>query len=65
MTLEDWIDGQDVMKALHICQRTLQTLRSDGTLPYSRIKKKIYYLKQDILDILSKNYIMYKLHRKE
>ena len=59
--IEDWIDGQDVMQILHISPRTLQTLRSNGTLPYSRIGNKIYYLKKDILKILSDNYIMYKL----
>ena len=35
-----WIDGQDVMMALHISKRTLQTLRDNGTLPYSRINGK-------------------------
>jgi hypothetical protein len=59
--LEDWIDSQDVMQALHISPRTLQTLRSNSTLPYSRIGNKIYYLKKDILKILADNYTMYKL----
>jgi len=56
--LEDWIDGQDVMQTLHISPRTLQNLRSNGTLPYSRIGNKIYYLRRDILKILSDNYII-------
>lgn len=38
--LEDWIDNQDVMQALHISPRTLQTLHSNGILPYSRIWKQ-------------------------
>jgi hypothetical protein len=59
--LEDWIDNQDVMQTLHISPRTLQTLRSNGTLPYSRIGNKIYYLRKDILKILSNNYVMYKI----
>ena len=59
--LEDWIDGQIVMQTLHISPRTLQTLRSNGALPYSRIGNKIYYLKKDILKILSDNYTMCKL----
>jgi len=63
--LEDWVDSQDVMQALHISPRTLQTLRSNGTLPYSRIGNKIYYLKKDILKILSDNYIMYKLRNND
>lgn len=62
--LEDWIDGQDVMTKLHISRRTLQTLRSNGTVPYSRIRNKIYYLRQDIERILSDNYIMYKLRER-
>ena len=60
-SLEDWIDGQDVMQILHISSRTLQTLRSNGTLPYSRIGAKLYYRKQDILRILNDNYTMRKI----
>ena len=63
--LEDWIDSQDVMQALHISPRTLQTLRSNGTLPYSRIGNKIYYIKKDILKILADNYTMYKLRNND
>ena len=59
--LSDWIDNQDVMQALHISPRTLQTLRSNGILPFSRIGNKIYYRRQDILKILSDNYTMYKI----
>ncbi len=59
--LEEWIDGQEVMLALHISPRTLQTLRSNGTLPFSRIGSKLYYRKQDILKILFDNYTMRKI----
>jgi uncharacterized protein YaiI (UPF0178 family) len=59
--LNDWIDNQDVMLALHISQRTLQTLRSNGTLPYSRINNKIYYRRQDVEKILNDNYKMMKI----
>ena len=59
--LEDWIDNQDVMQMLHISPRTLQALRSNGTLPYSRINNKIYYRRQDIRKILADNYTMYKI----
>ncbi|MGI6135716.1 MAG: helix-turn-helix domain-containing protein [Petrimonas mucosa] len=52
----DWIDAQDVMQKLHISVRTLQTWRTNGLLPYSRISGKIYYRKSDILSILQKNY---------
>ena len=59
--LEDWIDAQDVMHFLHISPRTLQTLRTNGTLPFSRIGNKIYYLRQDVERILRDNYTMYKI----
>jgi len=59
--LEDWLDNQDVMQALHISLRTLQTLRTNGTLPHSRIGKKIYYRRQDLIEILSNNYTMNKI----
>jgi hypothetical protein len=49
------------MNLLHISPRTLQTLRSNGTLPFSRINGKIYYRRQDIQKILADNYVMYKI----
>jgi hypothetical protein len=64
-TLEDWVDNQDVMHTLHISPRTLQTLRSNGILPFSRIGNKLYYRKQDILKILTDNYIMHKIRNYE
>ena len=54
--LEEWLDTQDVMLALHISLRSLQTLRSNGTLPYSRINNKIYYRRRDIERLLNENY---------
>lgn len=59
--LEDWLDNQDVMLTLHISSRTLQTLRSNGTLPYSRIGNKLYYRKQDIQRLLANHYTMIKI----
>lgn len=59
--LENLLDGQDIMQILHISPRTLQTLRSNGTIPYTRIGRKIYYLKEDIQRILRDNYIMTKI----
>ena len=31
--LEELLDSQDIMQILHISQRTLQTYRSNGTIP--------------------------------
>ncbi|MCE5330837.1 MAG: helix-turn-helix domain-containing protein [Bacteroidales bacterium] len=59
--LEDWIDNQDVMQILHISPRTLQTLRSNGILPFSRIGNKLYYRRSDISRILNNHYTMVKI----
>ncbi len=55
------LDSQDIMQILHISPRTLQTLRSNGTLPYTRIGNKIYYHRQDLERILQSNYVMFKI----
>jgi hypothetical protein len=62
--LEDWIDGQEVMIKLRISPRTLQTLRSNGTIPFTRIGHKLYYLKQDIERILRNNYVMCNIRKR-
>jgi hypothetical protein len=59
--LEDWLDNQDVMQILHISPRTLQTLRSNGLLPFSRIGNKLYYRRSDISRILNNHYTMMKI----
>ena len=61
INIEELLDGQDIMQLLHISPRTLQTLRSNGTIPYTRIGRKIYYLREDIERILRNNYIMTKI----
>jgi len=53
---ETWIDGQDIMLALNISKRTLQTLRDTNVIPYSRIKGKFYYKVSDLENLLDKNY---------
>lgn len=58
---ESWIDGQDVMQVLHISKRTLQSLRDNSTLPYSRINGKFYYKLSDIESMLESNYSTFKL----
>lgn len=60
--LEDWIDNYDVMEMLHISRRTLQTLRSNGKVQFSKIGRKIYYRRQDIQNMLAENYTMFEIH---
>ena len=53
---ETWVDGQVVMQTMHISKRTLQTLRDNGTLPFSRINGKFYYKVSDVENLLETNY---------
>ncbi|GHV14791.1 DNA-binding protein [Bacteroidia bacterium] len=46
--LKKWYDNQDVCRILNISPRTLQTLRTNGTLPYTQINRKIFYRPEDV-----------------
>ena len=48
------MDNQEVCMALNISQRTLQALRSNGTLPFSQIDRKTYYRRQDVIRLIEK-----------
>lgn len=50
--LDEWLDGQDVCLLMDISPRKLLSLRSNGMIPFSRIDKKIYYQKKDILNYM-------------
>lgn len=60
---EEWMDGQEVALALHISQRTLQTLRCSGQLPFSKLHKKIYYKPSDVKALLENNYSTLPLNK--
>ena len=51
--ISEWIDNQDVCRMLNISPRKLQTLRDNGTLAYSQINHKTYYLPEDVQRIVS------------
>jgi hypothetical protein len=46
--VKKWLKSYEVKKLLNISPGTLQTLRSNGTLPYTRIGGMIYYDVEDI-----------------
>jgi len=46
--LKKWYDNQDVCLKLRISLRTLQTLRFNGTLPYTQINRKMFYRPEDV-----------------
>ncbi len=56
-----WLKSPEVRKLLGISPGTLQNLRINGTLPYTRIGGILYYDYQEIQGILAKNRIHNKL----
>ena len=49
-----WLDHCDVCRKLKISKRTLQTLRDNGTLAYTKIGNRTYYLPEDVERIVTK-----------
>ena len=45
---KEWLDSDDVCRLLGISPRTLQTMRENGTLAYTRISHKVYYRPEDV-----------------
>jgi hypothetical protein len=52
---EELLSNVQVMKLLDISERTLQTLRSNGTLPHIKVGRICYYHLSDIQLMLMRN----------
>ncbi|MEQ8628285.1 helix-turn-helix domain-containing protein [Ekhidna sp.] len=52
---KQWLRSSELRKMLKISPGTLQNLRVNGTLPYTKIGGVIYYDYQDILKMLEDN----------
>jgi len=50
--IDEWMDNHDVCRKLRISLRTLQTLRDNGTLAFSKIGNKTYYRPEDVERII-------------
>lgn len=50
--MSEWMDNSDVCQILNISKRTLQTYRDNGTIPFARINRKMFYKKEDIEKLL-------------
>lgn len=53
---DDLLDNQDLKMLLKISERTLVRFRSSGLLPYKKIRRKIYYLKSDVLAFIKEHF---------
>jgi len=50
-----WLRTSEVLKMLKISHSTLQTLRINGLIPFTKIGRSIYYDYQNISKILNDN----------
>ncbi|MDQ6844400.1 MAG: helix-turn-helix domain-containing protein [Bacteroidota bacterium] len=50
-----WLKSNEVRKLLNISSGTLQTLRSNGTLPFNKVGGIIYYSYEDIQNMIENN----------
>lgn len=50
-----WMKSPEVRELLGISPGTLQNLRVNGTLPYTRVGGVLYYDYQEIMQVLDKN----------
>ena len=56
-----WLKSPEVRDLLGISPGTLQNLRINGTLPYTKIGGVLYYDYQEIMQVLEKNRVHNKL----
>lgn len=54
-TIKKWMKSAEVRRLLNISPGTLQTLRINGSLPYTKIGGTHYYNSSDIDVLLSQN----------
>jgi hypothetical protein len=52
---KEWLKSSDVMKLLNCSPGTLQNLRINGTLPFTKMGGTIYYAYSDVLKVLNGN----------
>lgn len=53
--LSEWFDNQEVCILMNISDRKLLSLRRKGLISFSRIDRKVYYKKEDILNYMRNN----------
>lgn len=54
--LSEWHDNYEVMEIFHISARTLQTLRSNGKLPFAKMGGRCYYKERDLQRLMDESY---------
>ena len=52
---KEWLKSADVMQLLDCSPGTLQNLRVNGTLPFTKMGGTMYYSRRDVLKVLEGN----------
>jgi hypothetical protein len=55
-----WLKSEDVKKMLSISTGTLQNLRINGTLPFTKVRGTLFYDYEDIRKLMEVNKNQYK-----
>lgn len=56
-----WLKSPEVMKLLSVSPGTLQNMRINGTIPYTKVGGILYYDYHEIMSVLDKNRVHNKL----
>ncbi|MBU1013291.1 MAG: helix-turn-helix domain-containing protein [Bacteroidetes bacterium] len=51
-----WLNKKEACQKLRVSERTLQTYRNTGIIPFSRIQGKIYYKAEDLQAFFNDHY---------
>ena len=57
-SVKEWLSAKEAMSILEIKQTTLWSYRKAGKLTYTKINKKVFFLRKDILKLLEQNKIV-------
>lgn len=54
---QQWLKSPEVQKLLNISPGTLQHLRDNGTIPFTKIGSVLYYNRTEVMEVFEKNRI--------
>ena len=60
--IKKYLKSSEVMDLLQVSPGTLQNLRINGTLPYTKMGGIIYYDAEDIQNVMAANRVDHKFH---
>ena len=54
--MRKYLDNESASRILHVSERTLAKMRKEGTINFSKVRRKIIYQASDIHDFIEKNF---------